>query len=379
MFKLIKKEKNTKARVGKIITAHGEIDTPNFAPVATGGAIKTLTASEVKDAGVQFILSNAYHLYLKPGKEVIQKAGGLHNFMNWKGPIITDSGGFQVFSLAPLRKIKADGVEFQSHIDGSRHFFTPESIIEFQQVLGSDIMMVLDECVEYPATRDYTEQSLKLTTDWARRSKAFFSIHNTQYSQQVYSIVQGGTYPDLRKQAVEQLLDIDFDGYAIGGLSVGEPRDCMYEIINICASLLPEDKTKYLMGVGMPQDIFEAIENGIDIFDCVVPTRNGRNGTAFTSEGKFIIRNAAHSNDQKPLDKNCSCPCCKNYTRSYIRHLFSIDEILGLRLLSLHNIYYYAKLLRNIREAILSDSFEKFKKEYLKACLPAGREADYVI
>ncbi len=363
MFTLIKKDKTTKARVGKIKTSHGEIDTPNFAPVGTVGAVKTLASSEVKQAGAQFILSNAYHLHLRPGADIIKQAGGLHKFMNWPGPILTDSGGYQVFSLAPLRKIKPDGVEFQSHIDGSRHFFTPEYVVEFQMILGSDIMMVLDECVHYPAAKDYTEGSLKLTIDWAKRSKKFYEQRTINNEQQLYGIVQGGTYPDLRKQAVEQLLDIGFDGYAIGGLSVGEPRDLMYEMINTTVPLLPEDKTRYLMGIGMPQDIFEAIENGIDIFDCVVPTRNGRNGTAFTFEGKIVIRNAAYSKDFRPVDAHCDCFCCKNYTRAYLRHLFSIDEILALRLLSLHNIHFYAKLMGNIREAISKGKFLEIKKE----------------
>ncbi len=365
MFTLLKKDKDTRARVGRIKTAHGEVDTPNFGPVGTGGAIKTLATSEVKDAGVQFILSNTYHLCLRPGKEVMKKAGGLHKFMNWPGPIITDSGGYQVFSLAPLRKIKANGVEFQSHIDGSMHFFTPESIIEFQQILGSDIIMVLDECVHYPASRDYVEQSLKLTTDWARRSKNFNDQRRAKNEQQIFGIVQGGTYSDLRRKAVEQLIDIGFDGYAIGGLSVGEPRDLMYEILNVTIPLLPEDKVRYLMGVGMPEDIFGAVENGIDIFDCVVPTRNGRNGTAFTGEGRLVIRNADYSKDFKPVDPECNCFCCKNYTRAYIRHLFSIDEILPLRLLSLHNIHFYAKLMGNIRKAISKGRFSEFKKEFL--------------
>ena len=366
MFEIIKKDKDTKARVGKIKTAHGEINTPDFAPVATAGAIKTLSSQELKEAGVQFILSNAYHLHLKPGKDIIEKAGGLHKFMNWQAPIITDSGGFQVFSLAPLRKIKAEGVEFQSHIDGSRHFFTPEYIIELQLALGSDVMMVLDECVHYPAARDYTEQSLKLTIDWASRSKKFYASRDTLYASQIFGIVQGGTYTDLRKQAAEQLLEIGFDGYAIGGLSVGEPRDLMYEMVNFTSGILPENKARYLMGVGVVQDIFEAVENGIDIFDCVVPTRNGRNGTAFTSKGKLTVRNALYAQDFSSVDPECDCFCCKNYTRAYIRHLLSIDEMLALRLLSLHNIYFYAKLIKNKREAISKGKFLEFKKESLK-------------
>ena len=367
MFTLIKKDKDTSARLGKITTAHGEIDTPDFMPVGTAGTVKTLTPEEVKSAGVQVILSNAYHLLLKPGPEVIKKAGGLHRFMNWDGPILTDSGGFQVFSLAPLRKIKDDGVEFQSHIDGSKHSITPESVIEFQQILGSDIMMVLDECLYYPCQRDYAERSLKLTTNWALRSKqkiTNYQLPVTNY--QLFGIVQGGAYLDLRKQAVERLLEIGFDGYALGGLSVGEPRELMYEIIEFTAVLLPEKRARYLMGVGLPQDILEAVERGLDIFDCVVPTRNARNGTAFTYRGKLKIRNARHTKDTSPLDQECDCHCCKKYTRAYLHHLFNINEILGLRLLSLHNLTFYAKLMKEVRQAIKEGKFSEFKKNFLE-------------
>lgn len=365
MFKLLRHDKETEARLGKIITPHGEIETPNFIPVGTSATVKTLSPQEVKDAGTQVILSNAYHLLLKPGAEVIKKAGGLHTFMGWQGPILTDSGGFQVFSLAPLRKIKDDGIEFQSHIDGSSHFITPESIIEFQQILGSDIMMVLDECLHYPCQRDYAEKSLKLTTDWAKRSKNFFSAQKKGLRQRLFAVVQGGTYPDLRKQAVEELIRIGFDGYAIGGLSVGEPPELMYEIIESTAVLLPGDKTHYLMGVGRVQDILEAVERGIDIFDCVVPTRNARNGNAFTSAGRINIRNARYRDDISVLDAECSCGCCENYSRAYLHHLFSINEILSLRLLSLHNVTFYAKLMKNIRRAIKEERFLEFKRDFL--------------
>lgn len=366
MFQLLKQDKNTKARLGRITTAHGEVDTPNFMPVGTAGTVKTLTPEEVKSAGIQIILSNAYHLLLKPGAEVIKQAGGLHKFMNWDGPILTDSGGFQVFSLAPLRKIKDNGVEFQSHLDGSKHFVTPESVIEFQQTLGSDIMMVLDECVHYPCQRDYAERSLKLTIDWAGRSKQkFTSIEQQATSNEIFGIVQGGTFFDLRKQAAESLMEIGFDGYAIGGLSVGEPRELMYEVIDFTTPLLPREKPRYLMGVGLPPDILEATERGIDFFDCVVPTRNGRNGTAFTSKGKLLIRNAGYAKDTSAVDEECPCPCCRNYSRAYLHHLFSIDEILGLRLLSLHNLVFYAKLMKNIRRTIEEDKFSEFKKDFL--------------
>jgi len=334
-------------------------------PVGTSATVKAIEPDEIKRSGTQMILSNAYHLFLRPGVEVIKKAGGLHKFMNWDGPILTDSGGFQVFSLSKLRKIKKDGVEFQSHIDGSTHFFTPESVVEFQQILGSDIMMVLDECLHYPCQLDYAQKSLTLTTEWAKRSKDYFVAHDNK-EQALFGIVQGGAYLDLRKQAVEELLDIGFDGYAVGGLSVGEPRDLMHDILDFTIPLLPEDKLHYLMGVGTPQDILEAVERGVDIFDCVVPTRNGRNGMAFTSKGKVKIRNAKYENDISPIDPECDCICCKNYSCAYIHHLFRIDEILGLRLLSLHNITFYAKLMGNIRQSIKEEKFAEFKRRILK-------------
>lgn len=368
MFTLIHKDKDSNARIGKIATEHGTIDTPNFMPVGTGGVVKTLSTDELKKCGVQVVLSNAYHLYLKPGEEIIKQAGGLHKFMNWSGPILTDSGGYQVFSMALLRKIKDDGVEFQSHLDGSRHFLTPESVIEFQVSLGSDIMMPLDECVHFPCEKDYTGIALKRTTDWARRSKKQLEAvgRRSHVVGRLFGIVQGSTYPDLRKQAVEQLLEIGFDGYAIGGVSVGEPRDLMYEVIETTAPIMPQDKARYLMGVGTPPDIFEAVQRGMDIFDCVVPTRNGRNGTAFTKNGRVLIKNARHKADFLPIEEGCSCFACQNYTRGYIHHLFSIDEMLGLRLLSLHNVYFYAKLMSDIRRVIAQDSFVGFKKEFLQ-------------
>lgn len=367
MFKLIENDKKTKARLGKITTSHGDIETPNFMPVGTAGAVKTLTPEEIRASGTQIILSNAYHLLLRPGAEVIKNAGGLHGFMHWDGPILTDSGGFQVFSLAQLCKVKGGGVEFRSHIDGSKHFVTPESTVGFQRVLGSDIMMVLDECVPYPSQRDYTEKSLKLTTDWAKRSRQAFDSKGLPGLQQLFGIVQGGMYHDLRKEAVSRLMDVGFDGYALGGLSVGEPRQLMYDILESTVPLLPDDKVRYLMGVGTVEDIFESVQRGIDIFDCVVPTRNGRNGVAFTGTGKLQIRNAVHKEANSPIDRQCPCPCCREYTRSYLHHLFKIDEILGLRLLSLHNVTFYAKLMQNIRDAISGSGFLEFKKDFL-AC-----------
>ena len=360
MFNLIHKDKNSKARLGKLITAHGQIDTPCFMPVGTQGTVKTLSPAELRESGAQIILSNAYHLFLRPGPDIIKKSGGLHAFMSWSGPILTDSGGYQIFSLAFLRKVNDEGVEFQSHIDGLKHFLTPEDIIQIQQDFGSDIIMPLDECVHYPCSYDRATVAMKRTIDWARRSK---KVHNNQ--SLLFGIVQGATYEDLRKSCSEQLTEIRFDGYAIGGVSVGEPKNLSYNIINFILGFLPQDKLRYLMGVGVPEDIISAVESGIDMFDCVVPTRYGRNGTAFTSEGKLTIRNSPYIEDLLPLDKKCSCYTCKSFSRAYLRHLFNADEILGLRLVSLHNIHFYLELMRKIREAIRQDRFVEFKKEFL--------------
>lgn len=367
MFKLIHKDKTSKARLGKITTAHGEINTPVFMPVGTQGTVKAISNAELNDCNAEIILGNAYHLYLRPGLDIIKKAGGLHKFMGWDKPILTDSGGYQVFSLAKLRKLNNEGAEFSSHIDGSKHFLTPEKVVEIQQILGSDIMMMFDECVHYPAARDYVEQSLELTTKWARRSKEYFEGSRGQGQgsrrQLLFGIVQGGTYLDLRKKAVEDLLKIGFDGYAIGGVSVGEPNNLIHEIALYTAALLPENKARYLMGVGTPPDILEAIAEGIDMFDCVVPTRNGRNGQAFTFGGELQLRNAEYKEDFDPIEKSCGCYACKTHTRAYIRHLFNTQELLGLRLVSLHNIYFYVKLIRLCREAIREDRFLKFKED----------------
>jgi queuine tRNA-ribosyltransferase len=360
MFKVIHKDKNSKARLGKLTTAHGEIDTPCFMPVGTQGTVKTLSPQELKDCGAQIILSNAYHLFLRPGREVIKKAGGLHNFISWSGPILTDSGGYQIFSLALLRQINDAGAEFQSHIDGLKHFLTPEEVIRIQKDLGSDIIMPLDECVHYPCSKDQATVAMRRTLDWARRSK------EAQDNQALlFGIVQGATYEDLRQECSEQLQALGFDGYAIGGVSVGEPKNLRYNIVNFTLGFLPQDKPHYLMGVGIPEDIIGTVELGIDMFDCVVPTRYGRNGTAFTNDGKLVIRNAPYVEDFKPLDKKCSCYTCRNFSRAYLRHLFNTDEILGLRLVSLHNVHFFLELMRKIREAIAQDRFIEFKKEFL--------------
>jgi queuine tRNA-ribosyltransferase len=363
MFKLIHQDKNSQARLGKLTTARGEIDTPCFMPVGTQGTVKTLSPQELKESGAQVVLSNAYHLFLRPGIEVIKKAGGLHRFMSWPAPILTDSGGYQIFSLALLRKVNDKGVEFQSHIDGMKHFFTPEDVIQIQHDLGSDMIMPLDDCVHYPCSRDQASLAMKRTLDWARRSKE--CVESTANGQLLFGIVQGATYEDLRKECAERLMEINFDGYAIGGVSVGEPRNLRYNIANFVVGLLPSDKSRYLMGVGLPEDIIEAAESGMDMFDCVVPTRYGRNGTAFTSDGKMTVRNSPYIEDYRPLDKRCGCYTCRNFSRAYLRHLFNTDEILGLRLVSLHNVHFYLELMRNIREAIAQDRFGDFKKEFL--------------
>lgn len=352
--------------MGRLTTAHGEVDTPVFMPVGTQGTVKTITNAELETCGASIILGNAYHLYLRPGLDIIKKAGGLHKFMGWDKPILTDSGGYQVFSLAKLRKLSDEGAEFSSHIDGARHFLTPEKAIEIQQVLGSDIMMTLDECVHYPAARDYVEQSLELTTRWAKRSKEYFDKSKSRERQLLFGIVQGSTYLDLRKKAVEDLLAIGFDGYAIGGVSVGEPQDLIHEIARYTAALLPEDKARYLMGLGTPPDILEAIAGGVDMFDCVVPTRNGRNGQAFTWDGDLQLRNAEYKEDFRPIDQDCGCYACRTHTRAYIRHLFNTEELLGLRLVSLHNLHFYVKLIQLSRKAIAADDFSAFKDDFVK-------------
>jgi len=345
------------ARVGRIITNRGEIHTPVFMPVGTNATVKAMSPDEMKDLGAEVLLANTYHLYLRPGHEVIKHVGGLHKFMNWSGPILTDSGGFQVFSLTPLRKIRDNGVEFRSHIDGSLHFLTPELVMEIQNALDSDIAMVFDECTPYPADREYTLNSLKLTTDWARRC-----LRVKNQGQALFGIVQGGMYKDLRRQSVEEIIEMDFDGYAIGGLSVGEPKELMYEIINFTTPLLPEDKPRYLMGVGDLLDVLEAVAAGIDMFDCVMPTRNARNGTLFTSQGRISIKREEFKRDPEPLDPECECYTCRNYSRAFLRHLFMCKEILSMRLNTIHNLHFYFNFFRQMRDAIKKNEFEEFRK-----------------
>ncbi|PIQ88876.1 MAG: tRNA guanosine(34) transglycosylase Tgt [Candidatus Omnitrophica bacterium CG11_big_fil_rev_8_21_14_0_20_42_13] len=366
-FTLIHKDKNSRARLGRLVTVRGDIDTPIFMPVATQGTVKALSNRDLRECKAEIILANAYHLYLRPGLEIIKNAGGLHKFMAWDKPILTDSGGYQVFSLARLRKVKDIGVEFQSHIDGSRHFLTPENVIDTQCILGSDILMPLDECLHYPCIKDEAQTAMKRTIQWAKRSKEALGRWQqaNHGSQLLFGIVQGATYPDLRKSCVEQLAEMSFSGYSIGGISVGEPQDLMYNIVQSTCEYLPENFPRYLMGVGTPQDIISAVDFGVDMFDCVVPTRYGRNGTAFTSRGKIVVRNASFTNDLAPLDEECSCFVCREYSRSYIRHLLNAGEILGSAAVSYHNTYFYLEFMHKIRQAIKQDDFTGFKKNFL--------------
>jgi len=368
MFELIQQDKQSGARLGKLTTEHGVINTPCFMPVGTHATIKGLYPKDVEEAGAEIMLSNTYHLFLRPGMEIIREAGGLHNFISWKKPILTDSGGYQVFSLALLRKLSDKGVEFQSHIDGFKHFLTPEDVVDIQQDLGSDIMMPLDECVHYPCGKDQAEVAMKRTINWAKRSFKHLQEHKKPgptKKQLLFGIVQGATYEDLRTECAKELTNIDFDGFSIGGVSVGEPSDLIYNILAFTAKLLPAEKPRYAMGIGYPPDIIEAVERGIDMFDCVVPTRYGRNGTAFTSAGKVVIKNAPFAQDFQPLDAKCGCYVCKTFSRAYLRHLFNAQEMLGLTLLSLHNVYFFLDLTRKIRQAIKDNQFSEFKEEFL--------------
>jgi len=367
MFTFIKKDKETKARLGELKTFHGKIQTPCFMPVGTQGTVKGLTPQDLINADAEIMLSNAYHLFLRPGMDIIRKAGGLHKFIGWDKPILTDSGGYQVFSLALLRKITDEGVSFQSHVDGMKHFLTPESVIDIEKDLGSDIVMPLDECVHYPCSRDHAQIAADRTIDWAKRSKKYSDTIPgfIEDKQLLFGIVQGATYDDLRRECTQRIVEVGFDGYAIGGVSVGEPQELIYNIANLVADILPQDKPRYMMGVGLPEDILQAVGSGVDMFDCVIPTRYGRNGTAFTSEGKIIIRNAVYIEDFSCLDAKCSCYTCKNFSRAYLRHLFNTNEMLGASLLSLHNVNFYLKLMRQIREAVKLDEFSEFRNKFL--------------
>lgn len=360
-FTLISKDEKTGARLGRLTTSHAATDTPAFMPVGTRAVVKTLSAADVKEIGYNLILSNAYHLYLRPGNEFMESCGGLHKFMNWPGSILTDSGGFQVFSLAKLRKINDEGTLFQSHIDGSEHLFTPELSIRTQESLGSDIIMCFDDVRGYPVSESEASEACRRTTLWAERCL----LAKKKVDPALFGIVQGSMYENLRKASAESLTALGFDGYAVGGLSVGEPQELMAEMISVTTPLLPEHSPRYLMGVGKPQDILDAVARGIDIFDCVLPTRNARNGTLFTRTGALNIRNSRYRNDSSPVDPECCCSLCRDYSRAYLRHLFSEREILGLRLATIHNLTFYHEMMEGIRLAIKNDQFGFFKKVFL--------------
>ncbi len=360
-FQLLKVSRDSMARRGRLTLPHTVVGTPIFMPVGTQATVKTLSPEELQDIGAQIVLSNTYHLHLRPGEDIVKEAGGLHHFMNWPRGILTDSGGFQVFSLSTLRKISEEGVEFRSHISGEKLFLGPEDSIRVQNALGADIIMAFDECPPYPADDDYVLNSLKRTTRWAKRS---LEAHKRQDEQALFGIVQGGMNKALRKLAAEELVELDFPGYAVGGLSVGEPKPLMYDILAYTTPLLPADKPRYLMGVGSPDDLFEGVLRGVDMFDCVLPTRIARNGTVFTKHGKLVVRNAKYARDFRPLDESCDCYVCRNYSRAYIRHLIKAEETFGIRLTSYHNVYFLVRLMQKIRAAIEEDTLLAFRHSF---------------
>ena len=375
-FSLQARDPQTRARAGTLELAHGLVQTPIFMPVGTQATVKTLSPEELVDLGSQIILSNTFHLYLRPGLDIVVKAGGLHKFMNWKKPVLTDSGGFQVFSLAELRKIDEDGVSFQSPSDGSRHRFTPESATAIQIGLGADIIMAFDECAPYPCDEPYALKALERTSRWAARCADYFARHGDKDRQALFGIVQGSTYPELRRLSARQLVDLDFPGYAIGGLSVGEPKDKMLSTLEAVEPELPVEKPRYLMGVGTPEELWEGVERGIDMFDCVMPTRIARNGTLFTSQGRVVLKNARYREDFGKPDPECHCYVCKNYTRAYLRHLTVAGEIFGLRLNSLHNLAYMLRLCSQMRKAIENGTFSQEKRAFYAAYSAAKGESE---
>jgi queuine tRNA-ribosyltransferase len=372
-FELLASDQHSKARRGRLKTAHGMIDTPAFMPVGTQGSVKGVSPRELRELNAQITLGNTYHLFVRPGLDVIKHFGGLHNFMSWDGPILTDSGGYQIFSLVKLRKITEEGVEFQNHIDGARAFISPEIAMEIQAALGSDIAMVLDECVPYPCEYEYAAQSGELTTRWAKRCKAVAaSLRDTHAAhsaaatnQHLFGIIQGGTFENLRCESAQAIVELDFDGYAIGGVSVGEPEDEMIRAVESAEPLLPRDKSRYAMGLGTPPQMLEMIARGMDMFDCVLPTRLARNGTAFTAGGTLNLKNAEFAMDKRPIEENCACPACREFTRGYIRHLIKAEEILGLRLITLHNLHFYLNLMSRARTEIEGGGFDQFRKTFV--------------
>ena len=363
IFDISSQDSSSSARTGIIHSQHGIIETPAFAPVASQGAIKSLTHSQVKDLGAQLILVNAYHLYLRPGTETIRRLGGIHSFISWDKPILSDSGGYQVYSLSELVKVKEEGVEFSSHLDGTKLFVSPEDVIEIQRNLGTDILMPLDNFPPYPSSTEKIKESVELTTRWAARSRRYF-LEKTE-NQRLWGISQGSVHWDLRKKSIEDLLQIEFDGYALGGLGIGEPKTQFMEVVEKSCSLLPLDKPRYLMGIGYIQDILEAVDRGVDLFDCVLPTRNARNGTLFTSSGRLIIKNQKYENDENPVDRNCSCYTCKNFSRAYLRHLYERNEMTSATLNTIHNLHFYLDIFQKIRQAIQSNSYPDFKRKLI--------------
>jgi queuine tRNA-ribosyltransferase len=360
-FELLAQDRESKARRGRLVTVHGAIETPAFMPIGTQGSVKAVSPGELRELNAQIILGNTYHLFVRPGIEVIKHFGGLHSFMNWDGPILTDSGGFQIFSLAKLRKITEDGVQFQNHVDGTPAFISPEIAMEIQAALGSDIAMVLDECPRWPCERDYAARSLEMTTRWAARCK------NAPRGdrQLLFGIVQGATFEDLRKQSAQAIVDLGFDGYAIGGVSVGEPEEEMIKAVESSEPFLPKDKPRYVMGLGTPPQLLEMIARGMDMFDCVLPTRLARNGTAFASTGTLNLKNAEFAKDKRPIEEGCNCPACSEFSRGYIRHLVKAEEILGLRLITLHNLHFYLDLMRQARAKINNETFDEFRNDFV--------------
>jgi queuine tRNA-ribosyltransferase len=370
-FEVLGSARDSKARRGLLTTAHGTIDTPAFMPVGTQGSVKGVSPRELRELDAQIVLGNTYHLFVRPGLDVIKHFGGLHKFMNWDGPILTDSGGYQIFSLAKLRKITEDGVEFQNHIDGAHAFISPEIAMEIQAALESDVAMALDECVPYPCEYDYAAQSAEMTTRWAKRCKeanaqrSTLNVQRRTLTQLLFGIVQGGTFEDLRKQSAQAIVDLDFDGYAIGGVSVGEPEAEMMRAVESAEPFLPKDKPRYAMGLGTPPQLLEIIARGMDMFDCVLPTRLARNGTAFTTTGTLNLKNAEFALDKRPIEENCTCDACREFSRGYIRHLIKAEEILGLRLITLHNLHFYLNLMNRARSEIEGETFDQFRKAFV--------------
>jgi queuine tRNA-ribosyltransferase len=364
-FELLASDQFSKARRGRLRTAHGVIDTPAFMPVGTQGSVKGVSPRELRELNAQIVLGNTYHLFVRPGLDVIKHFGGLHNFMSWGGPILTDSGGYQIFSLAKLRKITEEGVEFQNHIDGARAFISPEIAMEIQAVLGSDIAMVLDECVPYPCDYDYAAKSAELTARWGKRCKAAAAHSAAATKQLLLGIIQGGTFDDLRRESAQAIVELDFDGYAIGGVSVGEPEEEMMRAVESAEPFLPTDRPRYAMGLGTPPQMLEMIGRGMDMFDCVLPTRLARNGTVFTAAGTLNLKNAEFALDIRPIEENCACEACREFSRGYIRHLIKAQEILGLRLITLHNLHFYLNLMNRVRTEIQTGSFDQFRRAFV--------------